>query len=129
MAPHITLCQCFPNFCFMEQPPKQFSSLEEPLPFKIYTVMKTKRQVFAHRDCSTISNCQTKIPTLFLGTLGNFCSIEKLLYIYSMILSGTPYDDLPNHGWETLLYTQINPCCGRQASNHCYSHLPWIHPF
>ena len=96
---------------------------------KTYTGMATKRQLFAHRNCSSISNCQSKIPTVFLGTLGNFCSIEKFLCIYSMIFSVTPNDDLPNHGWETLLYTQIIPCYGRQASNHCYSHLPGIHPF
>jgi len=113
----------------MEQPPKQFSSLEEPLPLKTYTVMTTKRQLFVHRDRSSISNCQTKFPTVFLGTLCNVFSIEKLLYIYSMIFSGTPNDDLPNHGWETLLYTWIIPRYGRQASNHCYSHLPGIHPF
>jgi hypothetical protein len=85
--------------------------------------------LFVHRDHSSISKCQTKISTVFLGTLGNFCSIENLLYVYSMIFSGTPNDDLPNHGWETLLYPQIIPCYGRQASNHCYSHLPEIHQF
>jgi hypothetical protein len=91
--------------------------------------MKTKRQLFAHRDRSSISNYQAKISAVFLGTHGNFCSIEKLFHVYSMIFSGTPNDDLLNHGWETLLYAHIIPCYGRQASSHCYSHLPEIHQF
>jgi len=71
----------------MEQPPKQFSSLEEPLPLKTYTVMTTKRQLFAHRDCSIISNspvfpiARQKFPQCFWGHLVIFAALKNC-YIF-----------------------------------------------
>jgi hypothetical protein len=55
--------------------------MEEPLPMKT----KTRRQLVAHRDYTSMANRQTKIPMVFRGIFGIFNSISKLLFIHSMI--------------------------------------------
>jgi len=117
MAPHITLCQCFPNFCFVEQPPKQFSSLKEPLPLKTYTGMTTKRQLFAHRDCYSISNCQTKIPTVFLGTLLIFAALKNC-YIFIPRSLVEP--------WMMICWTMVGKHCCTLRSFHVVAGRPAI---
>ena len=66
-----------------------------------------KRRLLAHEDYSNISNCRTKIVTIFII----FCGISKQLRIDSTISLGTLNDALwnpkvpRNPVLETLVYT------------------------
>jgi hypothetical protein len=56
--------------------------------------MKLKQRVCSGRDYSSIANCRTKFPEIFLVIFGIFPDISNFLLIYSMISFGTT-----NEGW------------------------------
>jgi hypothetical protein len=66
-----------------------------------------RRQLLAHRNYSSISNCQPKIFTIFQNIFIIFCNILKWLHIYSTLSIGTPKGVEP--------YGSVEPCLRNTA--------------
>ena len=76
-----TLDQCFPNFLSVAEPLSNFSYPKEP---------SKQRQLLVHRNHHSMANHRKKIPTIFWEMFWIFCSLSKLLCIYSMKSHKTP---------------------------------------
>jgi hypothetical protein len=68
----------FSNLSFHGGTPGNFLYPKENLSMKMFRGQNTRRQLVAHKDYSSIANCQTEITVMFRGLFGIFYNISKL---------------------------------------------------
>jgi hypothetical protein len=71
----------FPNLFSHGGTPGNFSYPKENLSMKMFRGQNTRRQLVAHKDYSSITNCQTEITVMFRELFGIF-TIFKNLYVH-----------------------------------------------
>jgi len=76
----------FPNLFFHGGTPGNFSYPKENLSMKMFRGQNTKMQLVAHRDYSSIADCQTKTTFTFRRLFGIFHNISKFVRTYSTLL-------------------------------------------
>lgn len=94
------LHQCFATIFAWQNAENNFPHPQEPLPV---TTKTAEKQVVAHGDLPSTTNCRTNIPAKFRGIFENFSWNFKIFYpIIPRFPPRTSNDVPPNPGWEIV---------------------------